>query len=100
VNEARPVPGPTPVLGPQARAAAQLPTRGAKRRRLLILIAAYHDVGCHPSVRMLAGRSGLTTTAIVRLLDALRQDELLQVERRPSPQRDRYTLRTPREERP
>ena len=85
-------PDPVPVLGPSARAAARLPTKGRKRHKLLVLIGAYHDAGVDPSVRMLAARTGLTTAAVSRLVDALERDGLLDVERRPSPERDRYLL--------
>ena len=86
-----------PVAGarPNARAAARLPTKGRKRHKLLLLIGAFHDAGCDPSVRMLAARSGFTTATVIRLLGALERDGLLEVERRPSPERDRYTLRHP-----
>ena len=99
MNQARAAPDPAPVLGPSARHAARLPTKGRKRRRLLVLIGAYHDAGVDPSVRMLAARTGLTTSAVIRLVDALERDGLLEVERRPSPERYRYRLRAPREER-
>ena len=88
---------PAPVLGPSARAAARLPTKGRKRHKLLVLIGAYHDAGVDPSVRMLAARTGLSRASVIRLVDALERDGLLEIERRPSPARYRYTLRAPRE---
>ena len=100
MNEARIAPDPAPTLGPEARRAARLTTKGHKRRRLLILIGAYHDAGCHPSVRMLSAHTALTTATVIRLLGALARDGLLEIERRPSPERDRYTLRTPRDQVP
>ena len=100
MNEARSVPGPKPVLGPTARAAAKLPAKGDKRHKLLVLIGAFHDGGINPSVRMLAKHTGLTTAQVIRLLAALEGDGLLVIERRPSPQRDIYTLRIDREKRP
>jgi DNA-binding MarR family transcriptional regulator len=98
VNQARTVPG--PVLGPTARAAARLPTKGAKRRKLLILVAAYLDGGVDPSIRMLAARSGFTTATVVQLIGALERDGLLEREARPSPQRDLYRVLVAHEERP
>jgi hypothetical protein len=89
---------PVPVLGRNARAAARMPTKGNKRRRLLILIGAFHDAGCDPSVRQLSLRSRFGRATVIRLIEALERDELLEVERRPSPERYRYTLRAPRED--
>ena len=88
---------PVPVLGRNARAAARLPAGGKKRRQLLILIGAWLDAGVAPSVRMLARRSGFSTAIVIRLIDALERDGLLEVERRASPLRDIYRLRIPRE---
>jgi hypothetical protein len=100
MSPTRAAPDPAPVLGPSARHAARLPTKGRKRHKLLVLIAAYHDAGCHPSVRMLAGRTGLTRASVIRLVDALERDGLLEVERRPAPERYRYRLCVAREDRP
>jgi DNA-binding MarR family transcriptional regulator len=99
MNEARSA-DPPPVIGPRARQAARLPAKGRKRHKLLVLIGAYHDTGVDPSVRMLAARTGLPRAAVIRLVDALERDGLLEVERRSAPQRYRYRLRAPWEERP
>ena len=87
-----------PVLGPNARAAARLTAGGRKRHKLLVLIGAWLDAGVDPSVRMLAARGGFTRASVIRLIEALERDGLLEVEHRPSPARDRYRLCSPRED--
>jgi hypothetical protein len=48
-----------PVMGVRARAACVLPVEGVKRRKLLVLLAAYADGNggvCNPPVDELLGR--------------------------------------------
>ena len=46
-----------PIMGPLARGACALPIEGSKRRKLVVLIAAYADAGvCHPSTHALLER--------------------------------------------
>jgi hypothetical protein len=53
----RPSTSRVPVLGPLARRACALEVEGGKRRRLLVLIAAYADAGvCDPTADELLAR--------------------------------------------
>jgi DNA-binding Lrp family transcriptional regulator len=57
------------------------PVGGTKRRKLLVLIAAYADAGePSPPMRQLSDRLGLPAKVIDRLLDRLEQDGWLTVE--------------------
>jgi hypothetical protein len=66
-----------PVMGPLARRACALPVEGEKRRRLVILLAAYADANggrCAPSTGELLARLGSVRDAkklygLVRRLD-------------------------------
>jgi hypothetical protein len=69
-------------LGPTARAALDLPLRGAKRRRLLGLLAVAADRGLRsPSIGELSRASGYPRALVVSLIDSLERDGLLVVDR-------------------
>jgi hypothetical protein len=69
-----------PVAGPTFRAAAALPVDGAKRRRLLCLLAAYADAGEHsPRMRELSRITGFEVPMIDQLLKALQRDGYVRV---------------------
>lgn len=77
---------------PNVHRAMQAPVTGNKRRKLLVLIAAFIDAGrCDPSVTELAQRSGLPRQAVVAIVDRLEKDGLLKV-RPVAGGRNRYTL--------
>jgi predicted transcriptional regulator len=81
-----------PVFGPKARAVARLDIEGNKRRKVLVVIAAYQDAGSTPSVRDIAKRCGLRDWRHVDvLLKRLRKDGLLQVKKE-SGKRNVYSL--------
>src|SRR5687767_7016507 len=72
---------PSPVAGPIFKRAAALPVEGAKRRKLLCLLAAYADAGeTSPAMVELARRLELDPVVVDHLLDALVRDGLLKVE--------------------
>jgi hypothetical protein len=61
-----------PVAGHRFRAVAQLPVKGAKRRKLLALLAAFADAGVYdPPVSELAERLHLEPVVIAGLAIAL-----------------------------
>ncbi|HET7053875.1 MAG TPA: hypothetical protein VFI09_08175 [Solirubrobacterales bacterium] len=71
-------------LGPEARRAFAAPIEGSKRRKVLILIAAYLDAGRpDPSISELAARARLRRLAVVAIVDRLERDGWLGVERAP-----------------
>ncbi len=79
-------------LGPNARRALAPPVEGAKRRKVLVLVAAFIDAGrVDPSISELAARAKLHRGAVVRLVDRLEREGLLTVHRCPN-ERNRYTL--------
>lgn len=86
-----------PVLGPAAKAAARLPIDGTKRRKVLVLIAAYADAGeKSPSIRELAERARLDRLIVANVVDRLARDGLLEVDWRAGPdRRNVYRLRLP-----
>jgi hypothetical protein len=64
-----------PVLGPLARAAAKTPVGGSKRRKLLVLLAAYADAGeSSPGAATLATRLKVPMRVFDGLLAALERD--------------------------
>lgn len=75
-----------PVLGSLAKAAMRLPIDGQKRRKLLILIAAYNDGGTSlpPEAELLSRLSFLAgdPRKLRGLVQALERDGWLQVSRR------------------
>jgi DNA-binding MarR family transcriptional regulator len=83
-----PVTRPQPIAGPLFAQAYRLPMEGAKRRKLLCLIAAYADAGvANPSLDELANRLGHKPRTVVGLLMRLEQDGLIS-----RPKRRRITL--------
>lgn len=78
---------------PLARAVLAADIEGAKRKRILAVIAAYHDEGREPSVREVASRAKVrnipTALALIRLLEA---DGLLRVEWAQPPSRNVYEI--------
>ena len=86
-----------PVLGPTAKAAMRVET-GSKRRRLLVLIAAFADAGeASPAAGTLAVRLGVKVRVIDALLAALEREGLLAVERGDvtRSERNRYRVTLP-----
>ena len=82
----------TPTLGPLAKAAMRVET-GSKRRKLLVLIATYADAGEEsPAAGTLAAKLGRPVPVLDALLAALEREGLLEVERRPPPQRNAYRV--------
>ncbi len=78
--------------GLETRRAILLPVTGQKRRKLLVLIAAYIDAGrADPSIRELSKRLKLQRFVVIALVDALERDGLLTVQRA-SGERNRYAL--------
>lgn len=78
--------------GPNVRRALAAPVGGTKRRRVLVLIAAYIDAGRDdPSIRELAERAKLPRVAVVAVVDRLERDGWLRV-RRAAGRRNRYSL--------
>jgi DNA-binding PadR family transcriptional regulator len=82
---------------PSAARALRATVEGAKRRRLLVAIAAYQDEGHQPSVTELADRAKLTGWRQVDiLLRALEAEGLLEVDwsppRRQGRRRNVYRL--------
>ena len=70
-------------LGPLARAALRLPAGGAKRRKVLVMVAAYADAGERsPSITQLARGTKLSRWVVLNVIDRLQADGLLIVERR------------------
>ncbi|HET7052461.1 MAG TPA: hypothetical protein VFI09_00920 [Solirubrobacterales bacterium] len=79
-------------LGPNTRRALVLPVEGTKRRKVLVLIAAYADAGRDdPAISELSQRSGLTYRQVVFVVDRLEADGWLEV-RRSHQRRNRYRL--------
>ena len=73
---------PQPVAGATFKHAARLPIDGTKRRKVLLLIAAYLDAGApDPSCAMLGRRVGLPSQVVATLVDRLEADGFLSVER-------------------
>jgi hypothetical protein len=79
-----------PLMGPRARAAFKLPIEGQKRRKLLVLIAAYADAGeCSPGWRQLGPRLAFLgwqdpptrkiATRFTQLFDALEREGWLEI---------------------
>lgn len=80
-----------PKLGPLAKAAMRVET-GEKRRKLLVLIAAYADAGEEsPAVATLAARTGLKVKKLDLLLCSLTRDGHLHVTRTRN-KRNRYQV--------
>ncbi len=85
---------------PLARRVLAADIEGAKRKRVLAVIAAYHDEGLKPSVREIAVRAKLRRGArdvptLLTLLRRLEADGLLRVEWATPPARNRYEVRLP-----
>ena len=66
-----------PVMGPRARAAAGLTIEGEKRRKLLVLLAAYadgNDAVCRPPTSEMLARTGIPNAkklfGVLRRLEA------------------------------
>jgi DNA-binding MarR family transcriptional regulator len=79
-------------LGPEAERALRAPLEGTKRRKILVLIAAYLDAGRdNPSITELAARARLRRIAVVGIVDHLEREGHLAVEREPN-RRNRYSL--------
>jgi len=77
-----------PVLGPLARAAMRVPVGGNKRRKVLVLIAAFLDTGeSSPSIRQLSERCHLDRPLVCQLVSRLARDGLIEVEWRAGPER-------------
>jgi hypothetical protein len=71
-----------PVAGPLFKQAARLDVGGAKRRRLLCLLAAYADAGEHsPTVRQLAQQAKIPGgwRKVDQLLRLLERDGVVEV---------------------
>lgn len=84
-----------PIFGEQARLALRVDAGGRKRRKLLVLLAAYADAGVSdPPVRALMDRAGIDDVRVVdQLLRMLEKQELIHVDwARGRPQRNRYEL--------
>jgi hypothetical protein len=94
----------SPVLGPMAKAALRVETRGQKRRKLLVLIAAYADAGnSSPGFALLGPRlqflewapAGPRRRRAVKRLDelvaALQRDGLLEIVAPADPRQQRAT---------
>jgi DNA-binding PadR family transcriptional regulator len=85
---------PKPVLGPLAKQALQLKLEGRKRRKLLVLLAAYADADVQPSARMLRERMGdVSAGQVDALLKALERDGLIRVGWRAGPGEDPFHRR-------
>jgi len=72
--------------------------QGAKRKRVLAVIAAYHDEGHAPSLREIAERAKLrqgkgAVPILMALLRHLEADGLLRVDWASPPARNRYEVR-------
>jgi hypothetical protein len=87
-----------PVAGPLFRRIAKVQIHGTKRRKLVLLLAAYRDSDptYRPPVRELAARLGLGTGIravkhVDYLLARLEQDGILVVHRTPH-ERNRYEI--------
>jgi len=71
---------------------------GAKRKRVLAVIAAYHDEGHAPSVRKIASRAKLPASrrdagrVAIALLRRLEADGLVRIDWATSPARNRYEV--------
>ena len=84
---------PQPVAGATFKRAAKLPIDGTKRRKVLLLIAAYVDAGTpDPSCAMLGRRVGLPPHVVATLVDRLEADGSLRV-KRPTERREGFRNR-------
>lgn len=84
-----------PILGEKARLALQVDAGGRKRRKLLVLLAAYADAGISdPPMRELMGRTGIDDVRQVdQLLRMLAKQGLIHVDwAHGRPQRNTYEL--------
>jgi len=87
-----------PVLGPRAKGAMRAlrcthPKTDEKRRKLLVLIAAYADAGEQsPAVRTFALKLRISINSVDQLLGALERDGFVEIERRKH-ERNRYQLK-------
>lgn len=70
---------PQPVAGPTFRRAAGLRVEGNKKRKVLLLIAAYLDAGVQPSVTMIARRAGLPRYVVLSIIPGLGRAGLLRI---------------------
>ena len=70
-----------PVRGPLFEAVARRDVGGAKRKKVLALIAAFRDAGHDPTVAELAERSRSAPVVVVKLAERLEQDGHLLVTR-------------------
>ena len=87
---------------PLARRMLAADIEGAKRKRVLAVIAAYHDEGHAPGVREIAeraklGRGAHDVPTLLALLRRLEADGLLLVEWATPPARNRYEVLLPAE---
>jgi hypothetical protein len=85
-----------PVLGPQAKAAARLPSGGGKRHKVLVLIAAFLDAGVEdPPIRVLAQRTRIPAALVCEIVDALEAVGLLEITRgvKARGERNRYRIK-------
>jgi DNA-binding MarR family transcriptional regulator len=79
-------------LGPETRRALAAPIDGSKRRKALLMVAAFIDAGrSNPSISELAARARLRRLAVVAIVDRLEREGWLEVERCKG-QHNRYTL--------
>lgn len=80
-------------MGPTATRAMRLPVAGSKRRKVLVVIAAYADAGVpNPSISQIVSRTKLPRPAVVGLVDLLEHDGLLEIHRSPGV-RNRYRVK-------
>ncbi len=83
-------PAARPVAGANFRAVAAMPLEGAKRRKVLALVAAFTDGGePTPSVHALADRLGWHVAKVDALVRRLEQDGFVTVEKRRRGKRSR-----------
>jgi len=92
----------TPRAGAIFAAAAKTPTGGAKRQKLLLLLAGFADAGEEsPPMRDLSKRLRMPPPAIDALLQLLERDGVVEVTWSTGPhERNRYELRLDGERRP
>jgi SOS-response transcriptional repressor LexA len=92
-----------PILGERARRALLVDAGGRKRRKLLVLLAAYADAGVEdPPLQALMGRAGIRSSRQAdALLRALEEQGLIRVDwARGRPRRNHYELLITHEEAP